>query len=148
MHASATLANWASSRLLRIGRAVVDGVLPPRCLACGETIGEPDALCGRCWTGITFFAPPWCAACGAPFEHPMGETGRPGAHLYVLVGARMPSGFGGTLDVGYGGSYEFSSGGVGRGGAASESRSCAPNGFTYARPPVIRAIFCIVSGCA
>jgi predicted amidophosphoribosyltransferase len=58
--------------LRRIGRAVVDGVLPARCLACGDTIGEPDALCGRCWSGITFFAPPWCAACGAPFAHPMG----------------------------------------------------------------------------
>ena len=57
----------------RIGRAVVDGVLPPRCLACGKTIAEPDALCGRCWSGITFFAVPWCAACGAPFAHPMGE---------------------------------------------------------------------------
>src|SRR5580704_2777383 len=57
MHAAETLANWASSRLRWIGRAVVDGVLPPRCLACGETIGEPDALCGRCWRGITFFAP-------------------------------------------------------------------------------------------
>jgi ComF family protein len=79
MQASATLANWASSRLRRIGRAVVDGVLPPRCLACGETIGEPDALCGRCWRGITFFAPPWCAACGAPFAHPMGEDAICGA---------------------------------------------------------------------
>jgi hypothetical protein len=46
------------------GRAVVDGVLPPRCLACGETVGEPDSLCGRCWSAISFFAPPWCAACG------------------------------------------------------------------------------------
>ena len=55
------------------GRAVVDGVLPPRCLACGETVGEPDALCGRCWGGITFFAAPWCVACGLPFPHPMGE---------------------------------------------------------------------------
>src|SRR6516162_5467437 len=59
MHASATLANWASRRLRRIGRAVVDGVLPPRCLACGETIEEPDALCGRCGGGgITFFTAP------------------------------------------------------------------------------------------
>ena len=58
---------------------MVDGVLPPRCLACGETIGEPDALCGRCWGGITFFAPPWCAACGLPFAHPMGEDALCGA---------------------------------------------------------------------
>src|SRR5579863_8234167 len=54
-------------------RAVVDGVLPPRCLACGEIVGEPDSLCGPCWSAITFFAPPWCAVCGLPFPHPMGE---------------------------------------------------------------------------
>jgi ComF family protein len=73
MQASATLVSKASSRFLRIGRAVVDGVLPPRCLACGETVDEPDALCGRCWAGITFFAPPWCVACGLPFPYPMGD---------------------------------------------------------------------------
>jgi predicted amidophosphoribosyltransferase len=73
MGASASFALRASSGLLRIGRALVDGVLPPRCLACGETVDEPDSLCGRCWSGITFFAPPWCAACGLPFPHPMGE---------------------------------------------------------------------------
>jgi ComF family protein len=73
MQASATFASKTAGRLLRIGRAVVDGVLPPRCLACGEMVDEPDALCGRCWGGITFFAPPWCAACGLPFPHPMGE---------------------------------------------------------------------------
>src|SRR6516164_6060272 len=79
MQMSATLASKASHRLRRIVRAVVDGVLPPRCLACGETVGEPDALCGRCWSGITFFTPPWCAACGAPFAHPMGEDAMCGA---------------------------------------------------------------------
>jgi ComF family protein len=73
MQDSASLAAWASSGLLRIGRAVVDGVLPPRCLSCGETVADPDALCARCWRGMTFFAPPWCAACGVPFPHPMGE---------------------------------------------------------------------------
>lgn len=73
MQASASFAGWASSHLLRIGRAVIDGVLPPRCLACGEIVGQADSLCGRCWGGLTFFAPPWCAVCGAPFAHPMGE---------------------------------------------------------------------------
>ena len=73
MQASASFAGRASGRLLRIGRAVIDGVLPPRCLACGEIVGEADSLCGRCWAGINFFSPPWCALCGAPFAHPMGE---------------------------------------------------------------------------
>jgi ComF family protein len=69
MQLSATL----PSRLRQLGRAVVDGVLPPRCLACGATVGEIGALCGPCWAAITFFAPPWCTNCGLPFPHPMGE---------------------------------------------------------------------------
>jgi ComF family protein len=60
-------------QLHRGGRAVVDGVLPPRCLACGESVREPDALCAPCWNAMTFFAAPWCALCGTPFAHPMGE---------------------------------------------------------------------------
>jgi ComF family protein len=73
MEVSASFASRTAGRLRQIGRAVVDGVLPPRCLACGEIVDEPDALCGRCWSGITFFAPPWCVACGLPFPHPIGE---------------------------------------------------------------------------
>jgi ComF family protein len=67
------LAATLPSRLRRLGRAVVDGVLPPHCLACGATVREVDALCGACWAATTFFAPPWCALCGLPFAHPMGE---------------------------------------------------------------------------
>ena len=60
MQLSATL----PARLRQIGRAVVDGVLPPRCLACGAVVNDPDALCAQCWNAMTFFAPPWCAVCG------------------------------------------------------------------------------------
>jgi ComF family protein len=59
--------------LRRFGRAIVDAVLPPRCLACGATVGEPGALCGRCWSAMNFFAPPWCACCGLPFPYPAGD---------------------------------------------------------------------------
>lgn len=59
--------------LRHAGRAVVDAVLPPRCLACGATVSEPDALCGPCWSSITFFAPPYCSICGLPFPHPIAE---------------------------------------------------------------------------
>ena len=68
MEMSATI-----THLRRIGLGVVNVVLPPRCLACGETVEQPDALCGRCWGGITFFSAPWCANCGLPFPHAMGE---------------------------------------------------------------------------
>jgi len=73
MEDSATLAGRASNGLLRIGRAVLDGILPPRCLSCGETVADPHALCARCWRSMTFFGPPWCVVCGMPFPHPMGE---------------------------------------------------------------------------
>jgi ComF family protein len=65
--------------LRRWGRAVVDGVLPPRCLACGASVDEVDALCGKCWVAITFFAPPWCESCGLPFAYPVGERAICGA---------------------------------------------------------------------
>ena len=61
------------ARLRRFGRAIVDGILPPRCLACGAVVSEPDALCGACWAAINFFTPPWCAVCGLPFAYPVGE---------------------------------------------------------------------------
>jgi ComF family protein len=67
------LAATLPARLRRIGRAVVDGVLPPRCLACGAIVDAVDALCGDCWRAMSFFAPPWCAICGLPFPHPMGD---------------------------------------------------------------------------
>jgi ComF family protein len=66
-------ARAAVGGLRQFGRAVVDAVLPPRCLDCGEVVAEPQTLCARCWRAITFFAAPWCAVCGLPFAHPMGE---------------------------------------------------------------------------
>ncbi len=74
MQLSATLPARLRQSVRRIGRTLVDGVLPPRCLACGSVVDEPNALCGRCWAAMTFFAPPWCAVCGLPFPHPMGES--------------------------------------------------------------------------
>src|SRR5258708_8410298 len=67
------LSETLPARFRQVARTLVDGVLPPRCLACGTVVGEPDALCGQCWAAMTFFAPPWCAVCGLPFPHPMGE---------------------------------------------------------------------------
>jgi len=73
MQFAATLPSLLRETARQVGRAVIDGVLPPRCLACGATVGEPDALCGACWASMSFFAPPWCAVCGLPFPHPIEE---------------------------------------------------------------------------
>ena len=51
---------------------MVDAVLPPRCLACGEGLGGPGALCSSCWSGIDYIAGPVCACCGLPFEFDEG----------------------------------------------------------------------------
>lgn len=51
---------------------LLDAILPPRCLNCGEMVADPGSLCGRCWSGLKFLAPPCCACCGFPFEFEMG----------------------------------------------------------------------------
>ncbi len=52
--------------------AVVDALLPPRCLACVEAVDAPGRLCPRCWSGVDFIAPPYCAVCGFPFDFDEG----------------------------------------------------------------------------
>jgi ComF family protein len=66
--------------LRRLGVALLDLLLPPRCLKCGATVAAAGTLCAPCWRGITFLGAPCCACCGLPFEFaldgeaPGGET--------------------------------------------------------------------------
>ena len=81
-------ASLARQGLRRIGRVVVDGVLPPRCLNCGNIVGEPHSLCGPCWAAMTFFAPPWCTLCGLPLPYPvapLADPPRPGLDPGIAV---------------------------------------------------------------
>jgi ComF family protein len=55
--------------LRRAGRGLLDLVLPPRCLACGGQVADPEGLCSSCWSKLDFIARPFCAMCGLPFEH-------------------------------------------------------------------------------
>ncbi|MEJ8475746.1 ComF family protein [Roseibium sp. H3510] len=57
------------------GRAMLDLVLPPRCLACQARVATPGNLCGRCWQGMAYLAAPVCARYGTPFSHDLGEGG-------------------------------------------------------------------------
>jgi len=56
----------------RAGSVVLDALLPPQCLSCGEAVDRPGVLCASCWQGIAFLGPPQCAACGYPFEYDAG----------------------------------------------------------------------------
>lgn len=51
---------------------MLDVLLPPVCLNCGEVVDSPGRLCAPCWTGISFIAPPFCACCGLPFPFDLG----------------------------------------------------------------------------
>ena len=56
-----------------LGRAVLDAVLPPLCLGCGEIVGAPGALCAGCWQGFSFISSPQCACCDDPFAEHIGD---------------------------------------------------------------------------
>lgn len=67
------------------GRAVVDAVLPPRCLVCRTAVEAQGSLCVDCWSGLDFIAGPVCASCGLPFAFEIG----PGA-VCAACAARPP----------------------------------------------------------
>ncbi len=62
-----------ASRLLhRTGHAILDAVLPARCLGCGIGVEAQGSLCHACWGALTFIGSPHCAVCGHPFEYDIG----------------------------------------------------------------------------
>jgi len=52
----------------RVGSAVLDTLLPPRCLSCRAAVDRQGGICAGCWGGLAFLAAPLCACCGRPFE--------------------------------------------------------------------------------
>lgn len=72
-------ASSAAGVLGRLGKRVLDTLLPPQCLGCGALVDEQGALCPGCWGEITFLGPPQCHVCGLPFEYDLGEGALCGA---------------------------------------------------------------------
>jgi ComF family protein len=66
-----SLERFALRPLRQVAMFALDAVLPPRCLACGETVAQQGQVCGPCWIGIDFIAGAVCHHCGLPFEVPM-----------------------------------------------------------------------------
>ena len=56
----------------RAAKALLDLLLPPRCIACGEEVSAAPALCPACWRKLTFLGEPCCSCCGLPFAHDLG----------------------------------------------------------------------------
>ncbi|NYZ16303.1 ComF family protein [Azospirillum sp. RWY-5-1] len=67
--------------LRRAALTVLDALLPPRCLSCGEPVDRQGGLCARCWSGLVFVEAPHCACCGLPFPYPVEGENRCGACL-------------------------------------------------------------------
>jgi ComF family protein len=65
----------------RVSRTVLDAVLPPRCLKCGDLLSGANGLCPDCWRKLTWLAAPCCACCGQPFPFDAGEGSLCGACL-------------------------------------------------------------------
>jgi ComF family protein len=66
---------WAAraGRVLgQAGRALVEVVYPPACIACGRAIGTPHGLCAACWAGLRFIERPYCERLGTPFAADLG----------------------------------------------------------------------------
>jgi ComF family protein len=74
------LARWG--RLSgRVSRTVLDAVLPPRCLKCGDILSAAQGLCPDCWRKLTWLGAPCCACCGQPFPFDGGAGSLCGACL-------------------------------------------------------------------
>ena len=57
----------------RLGRAALDLVFPPVCLACRRaTEGGGRGLCGACWGATRFIERPFCERLGLPFAQDLG----------------------------------------------------------------------------
>ena len=54
--------------LKRIGKVLLDFVLPSRCAACGEIVADVHSFCAECWTRIDFLGSAGCQTCGTPLE--------------------------------------------------------------------------------
>jgi ComF family protein len=61
--------------LASTGRFLLDALLPPRCLNCGQDVADPEGLCPGCWSKLNFIHAPGCSCCGRPFEHEIGPAG-------------------------------------------------------------------------
>lgn len=52
--------------------ALINLILPLRCIKCGKILNEHNGLCSDCFNQIQFISAPYCARCGRPFLNESG----------------------------------------------------------------------------
>ncbi|MCW6508948.1 ComF family protein [Lichenifustis flavocetrariae] len=57
---------------LSFGRALLDLVYPPGCMACSGPTAASGGLCAACWTRLRFVTPPVCDRLGTPLPVDLG----------------------------------------------------------------------------
>ena len=57
------------------GRALLDFVFPPVCIACRKATAAHEGLCPRCWSDMRFIERPYCERLGTPFEQDLRQPG-------------------------------------------------------------------------
>jgi ComF family protein len=53
-------------------RAVIDFIVPPKCLGCRDGVTEPASLCLTCWSKLKLIEAPVCNIMGTPFAYDQG----------------------------------------------------------------------------
>ena len=70
---SGCVAARADRRPARLGRAALDALYPPTCLACRAATGASRRAVPACWRAMRFIERPFCDRLGTPFEQDLGE---------------------------------------------------------------------------
>jgi ComF family protein len=55
------------------GRALIDIIVPPKCLSCRVAVTQGSSLCLSCWQNLQFLETPVCDVMGTPFAYDQGE---------------------------------------------------------------------------
>ena len=55
------------------GYALIDIIVPPKCLSCRVPVTQGSSLCIACWQNLQFLEHPVCDVMGTPFAYDQGE---------------------------------------------------------------------------
>lgn len=66
---------------------ILDLLIPPRCISCGESVEADHQVCSPCWRDMTFITEPFCQTCGYPLEWGLSDDSK---HLQCVSCHKHP----------------------------------------------------------